>query len=167
MDREVGIDDLALTGRERVGLRDGRSELLPNISPIRDNLYQGGVLVGGAGLVLPPRFRHVVNLFGVGYFRELEPPVTSLVVDMADSHTQEMDLVDTIADFVGVLCDDGPTLVHCQAGLNRSGVVVARVLMRKYGLTSDEAIQEVRDRRSSMALCNPMFEAWLRSHDDT
>lgn len=53
-------------------------------------------------------------------------------------------------------------LVHCQAGLNRSSLVIADFLMRHEGMTADEAIQVVR-RRSPACLCNPDFEAWLRS----
>jgi protein-tyrosine phosphatase len=52
-------------------------------------------------------------------------------------------------------------LVHCQAGLNRSGVVVAYALMLN-GMSAAEAIARIRERRSPAVLCNPQFERWLR-----
>jgi hypothetical protein len=58
----------------------------------------------------------------------------------------------------------GPCLVHCQAGLNRSSLVVARVLMLE-GATADEAIGLLREKRSPACLCNPAFEEWLRARD--
>lgn len=51
-------------------------------------------------------------------------------------------------------------LVRCQAGLNRSGLVTALVLMRE-GYTADEAITLLRHRRSPWALCNDEFVRWL------
>lgn len=52
-------------------------------------------------------------------------------------------------------------LIRCQAGVNRSGLVMALVLMLS-GRTADEAITLIRERRSAYALCNPAFEQWLR-----
>lgn len=54
------------------------------------------------------------------------------------------------------------TLVRCQAGWNRSGLVTALVLMRD-GYSADEAINLLRERRSRWALCNETFEHWLRT----
>lgn len=54
--------------------------------------------------------------------------------------------------------------MRCQAGLNRSGLVMALVLIRE-GYTADEAIALIRLRRGSAALCNHQFVAWLRQVD--
>jgi protein-tyrosine phosphatase len=51
-------------------------------------------------------------------------------------------------------------LVRCQAGLNRSGLVLALILI-KDGLTPLEAITHIRDGRGSDALFNGNFHAWL------
>jgi len=53
-------------------------------------------------------------------------------------------------------------LIRCQAGLNRSGLVMALVLMRG-GYTADEAIAQVRATRSPDALFNRQFVDFLRS----
>ena len=51
-------------------------------------------------------------------------------------------------------------LVRCQAGLNRSGLVTALVLMLE-GHTALEAIELLRTRRSPWVLCNNDFVQWL------
>ena len=51
-------------------------------------------------------------------------------------------------------------LVHCSAGLNRSGVVSARALMFM-GIPVAEAIAMVRSARGPYALSNRDFVAWL------
>jgi hypothetical protein len=51
-------------------------------------------------------------------------------------------------------------LIRCQAGLNRSGLVTALVLMLN-GMAAEEAISIIRQRRSSWALCNRAFVDWL------
>jgi len=53
-------------------------------------------------------------------------------------------------------------LIRCQAGLNRSGLVMALVLMRE-GYSAEEAICLIRDKRSKNALFNSTFEKWLLS----
>jgi protein-tyrosine phosphatase len=47
-------------------------------------------------------------------------------------------------------------LVRCQAGLNRSGLVVASTLIQ-LGYKPEDAVQIIRARRSPWALCNETF----------
>ena len=51
-------------------------------------------------------------------------------------------------------------LVRCQAGLNRSGLILALILI-KDGLEPAEAINRIRDNRGPDALFNDNFHAWL------
>ena len=70
--------------------------------------------------------------------------------------------VRSLAHFVRMLRGDGRrVLVHCQAGLNRSGLVTARVLIAE-GWEAEAAIGHVRAARGDAALGNPEFVAWLR-----
>jgi protein-tyrosine phosphatase len=56
---------------------------------------------------------------------------------------------------------DGDTvLIRCQAGMNRSGLVTALVLVMA-GLSPAQAIALIRERRSSGALFNDHFVRWL------
>jgi hypothetical protein len=51
-------------------------------------------------------------------------------------------------------------LVRCQLGANRSGLIVAKILM-KDGYTADEAIKLVRLKRGQLSLSNKNFEVYL------
>lgn len=150
----------ALTARMRVRLRDGEIEM-PVFSQISENLWQAGCPQNG--IPLPGRFAHVINLAGVLAYRAHHVLATSTVVDMADSSDQSMDIVDPLARLVADLAATSAVLVNCQAGLNRSGVVVARALMHR-GLTADEAIAAVRAGRHSKALYNEHFVTWLHEN---
>lgn len=57
-------------------------------------------------------------------------------------------------------------LVRCQAGLNRSGLVTALVLMYE-GATAIEAISCIRQYRGDNALFNREYVAWLLAHGAT
>lgn len=52
-------------------------------------------------------------------------------------------------------------LVRCQAGWNRSGLIMALVLLLA-GKSVDEAIALLREKRSPRALSNSHFVRWLR-----
>lgn len=51
-------------------------------------------------------------------------------------------------------------LIRCQAGLNRSGIVMALVLIRE-GYSPEEAITVMREKRSKAVLCNTHFVDYL------
>jgi protein-tyrosine phosphatase len=51
-------------------------------------------------------------------------------------------------------------LVRCQAGLNRSGLVTALILMST-GLDAETAIREIRKNRAEIALFNNEYVTWL------
>jgi protein tyrosine phosphatase len=52
-------------------------------------------------------------------------------------------------------------LIRCQAGMNRSGLIMALILIRE-GHTPQEAIDLIRAKRSKHALFNGRFEKWLK-----
>ena len=53
-------------------------------------------------------------------------------------------------------------LIRCQAGLNRSGLLTALVLINE-GYTPEDAIALIREKRSGWALCNPDYVSYLNS----
>lgn len=53
--------------------------------------------------------------------------------------------------------------IRCQAGLNRSGLVTALTLMIS-GMSAQDAINTLREKRSDYALCNGEYERWLLNH---
>lgn len=63
-----------------------------------------------------------------------------------------------------VLSSGQTVLVHCMAGVSRSASMIIYYLMRKYGMSFDDAYKLVKSRRS---IINPnrSFEAQLRRYD--
>lgn len=136
---------------------------MPFITRVDGNLWQGGC---ERGLKLPDNFRHVISLYKWEDY-EHGPLDTHKVVTMYDGNgVADAAEVDELASLVNELLTTGDdVLVHCQAGLNRSSLIVARSLMIRdeNPLTADEAIALIRERRSPACLCNPSFETWLRN----
>lgn len=66
------------------------------------------------------------------------------------------------AEIASALREGAEVLVHCDAGLNRSGVVVGRTLL-ELGVPVEEAISSIRAARGSSALCNHWFVRWLEA----
>jgi protein-tyrosine phosphatase len=130
---------------------------VPYISQITDDLWTGGCT---SGLILPAGVVHVVSLYPWEAYTVLHEVRSVLSVVMYDSEDQGFAQVDAIAAWVNVCREDGPTLVHCQAGLNRSGLVAARALTLG-GLSGAEAVALLREKRSPAVLCNRSFEDWL------
>ena len=65
-----------------------------------------------------------------------------------------------LADLIGDLRKAGKrVLIHCAEGMNRSGLIVAAVLIRE-GMHPEEAIELIRARRPG-ALANPEFTQHL------
>ncbi|MDH6410403.1 hypothetical protein M2113_001389 [Aurantimicrobium minutum] len=78
--------------------------------------------------------------------------------DMSDFDTE--DLKDIVRIAHRKWKSGNRVLIRCQAGLNRSGLVMALVLIRE-GYYAHEAIHLIRSQRGSAALCNSTFEEWL------
>lgn len=134
---------------------------VPFISEITPGLWQGGCK---NGLILPQFIKHVVSLYPWESYRARHDLASNVAVRLLDSEKQDTGMISEIARWVARCKGTGPVLVHCQAGLNRSSLVVARVLMLE-GATADEAIRAVREKRSPASLCNPAFEQWLRDQE--
>jgi len=159
IDIEVDPTRQRMVGVSRHGLL---SFDVPFVSEIDHNLWVGGC---EDGLVLPDFISHLVSLYPWESYQVDHDLLSTLAVTMYDSEEQSFDQVRIIADWVNECRKTGPVLVHCQAGLNRSSLVVARALMLA-GRSAEEAIELVRSKRSPACLCNPSFERWLRDQDD-
>lgn len=134
----------------------------PIVTQVDGNLWQGGCPEWG----LPAYFRYVLNLYPwVKY--GVDAGTTVLKVEMFDSNDPDRidrPRLESLADWVNEKRLLGPTLVHCQAGLNRSALVTGLALIRS-GMAADDAIQMLRAKRSPAVLVNATFEAWLRAYD--
>lgn len=56
-------------------------------------------------------------------------------------------------------------LIRCQAGYNRSGMLMCLVLMR-LGFTAEKAVWQVRWRRGKHVLINQVFERYVREREE-
>lgn len=149
------------TVRRMVGVaRHGNTPFdVPFISEIAPNLWQGGCQTG---LVLPTFIKSVVSLYPWERYQVEHELENELYVRMYDSLDQTTEQVDHLAALINVFRDQGPVLVHCQAGLNRSSLVAGRALVLG-GMEGWQAVKTLRDKRSPACLCNPAFERWLKS----
>ena len=123
------------------------------VSHVEGNLYQGGCV---QDVELDDDFVGVVSLYPWEQYR-LGPNTERLEIKMLDAPSGvDWDDLDKASDKVLEFMEKGKTLVHCQAGLNRSGLVAAVVVMKR-GRTAQEAIDLLRRSRSPMVLCNDTF----------
>lgn len=130
---------------------------VPLISHIEDNLYVGGCV---HYVELPDDFAYVISLYKWERYR-LGPDTRRVEVEMYDADdVPDAKQLHTLARIVNRATTRGKTLVHCQAGLNRSNLVAALSLILR-GRTPAEAIALLRAKRSPVVLCNETFEAWL------
>jgi hypothetical protein len=134
---------------------------VPLISHVDGNLWQGGCR---DGVRLPIDFRYVFSLYPWERY-ELGAHTVRTEVRMYDALDQGFEQVDQIAREVVDCVRHGKTLVHCQAGLNRSGLITARALMLM-GRTAADAISLLRSSRCDLVLCNRAFEAHLLGLDE-
>jgi hypothetical protein len=135
---------------------------IPLISHAEGALYQGGCM---NGVRLPDGFDFVVSLYPWEKYA-LGPDTVRVEYQMYDALDQTFEAVDDAAyQIADHLTAGEAVLVHCQAGLNRSGLVAARVLMMR-GHTAEEAIALLRRQRSPLVLCNQTFERHLLEFRD-
>lgn len=131
---------------------------VPYISEVKGaiNLFQGGC---HNMLTLPRNIEHLVSLYPWEAYDVEHDLGSRLEVRMYDSVDDAPDMAQVVhvAKWVNACREQGPTLVHCQAGLNRSGLVAAVALVLE-GYIPEDAITLLRLSRSDAVLCNPAFE---------
>lgn len=139
---------------------------VPYISHIHENLYTGGV---ANDLILPAHIEHVVSLAPWWRYKNMEDVRKSyLEVKMYDSKDGILPekQIGQIVSWAMKCVEEGPTLIHCQAGLNRSSFIAALTLIGVYGFSGREAVDLLREKRSPAVLCNKAFENYVLSVDD-
>ena len=113
-------------------------------------------------LMDPNKFDSVVTLFGhsrpLGYYTreqrfgiadaEIDPLSVPEILQLADWLHSEWKLRNKVV------------AARCQAGWNRSGLIIALVLLKE-GYSAEEAISLIREQRSPNALCNPHFVKFI------
>lgn len=133
---------------------------VPVVTHIEGNLYSGGTI---AGYPLDHDFVKVVSLYP-WESHSYGPDTERVEIEMLDvAGGAGWDDVIRAAEEVEQGLTRGKVLVCCQAGLNRSGLVTAQVLIRA-GRTPDEAIALLREKRHQLVLCNNSFVNMLKEN---
>ena len=104
----------------------------------------------------------IVSLYsrpGYGPFDDTEHVKISIPDGELDADELEQ-ARETAEHVAAAVLDDRKVLVRCQAGLNRSGLIIALAL-RHLGYSPDDAIAQIRRRRSPNALFNTAFVAYI------
>lgn len=136
-------------------LRDALDDEAPPWPPdeVVPGLWQSGLPLPGE------QWDAVIDLHGGE--EELEDVEFYVHWRIEDGPAPDIPTLEALADMVNVFRHAGRrVLVHCHAGINRSGLVAAAALVRD-GVTPDDAIATVREARSG-ALNNENFVAALR-----
>lgn len=132
----------------------------PLITPINDMLWQGGCR---DKVSLGAYFKHVVSLYPWERYRT-DVMLDSLTeVKLYDSHgIPDLKQIEHVADWVNICRAHGRTLIHCQAGLNRSALIASLALMRgPEQMSGKDVVALLREKRSPAVLCNSSFEAFV------
>lgn len=133
---------------------------VPIVTQVDGNLWQGGC----PWPRVPAYFKYVLNLYPWEFYSSAKGTRVKKV-EMYDSLDGALakDQMEALADWVNEKVKLGPTLVHCQAGINRSAFVTGLALIRR-GVPADDAIRIMREKRSDRVLSNQAFELWLRNY---
>ncbi len=139
--------------------REGNKQFsCPLITPIDDGFWQGGCI---GGVNLQGYFKHIVSLYPWERYvpgGELDSFVEVRLYDGSTVPPEEQ--LYSLATHINFCRKHGRVLVHCQAGLNRSGLLAGLALVLG-GMRASDAIAKLRAGRSPAVLCNKSFENWL------
>lgn len=152
-----------ITGFVKTSVGYGDLGGTPLISEILPGLWMGGCK---DGVKLPDEFGFVLSLYPWEKY-QLGPSTVrheETLYDSADIPSTA--LLDELADLaVGHWAAGTRVLIHCQAGLNRSGLLTTLVLVRGLGMSARGGIDLLRQKRSQYVLCNQTFEKYLLALD--
>ena len=129
---------------------------------IGNNLFIGSVPDG----VADKKFRWIVDLFGKLDYSVGKEQDRIIAPFLDESYPlPELSFIEGLADLVNQLRKSGPVLVHCLAGMNRSGLVCAFALMKHENLSATKAKTRLREIRSDGVLHNSAFEKMIDQYD--
>lgn len=146
--------------------RAGRRESMDDVSlmsHIVGNLYVGGCV---QDIDVEDHFSHIFSMYPWERYKSADGTILIETTMYDSSDGLDIETVEEVSDrVVEALSGDGNVLVHCQAGINRSNLVAARALMKKYGFTSNEAIELLELKRHRLILSNQTFKDYVLQSD--
>lgn len=136
----------------------GHKFSVPLFTQVEENLWMGGCPKPEGA----PQFNTIICLYPWENYKVYPGQVHTRVFMLDGQDVPDGQLLGQLADAAVHGSSIGPTLIHCQAGLNRSGLVMASALLM-LGRSPAAAIAELREKRCDAVLCNKAFEAYLLS----
>lgn len=112
---------------------------------------------------------HILNVSAEvpNYFEGVNNEFTYKKEAIIDNLTYDIvgnGVLDGCLNFIEKAVGDGnKVLVHCQAGISRSGAIVVAYIMRKFELDYDTALKKAREKRNCINP-NKSFESQIRNH---
>jgi protein-tyrosine phosphatase len=150
----------SLSEEHVLGALDGPTEMIPGC------LWQGPWPDDLNLIVEKLRLDLIVNLEFAQHdpFRQSSRPFDTIWFPIHDSNRlPELRKLHRVSGCVTERIKAGQrVLVHCAAGLNRSGLVTALVVRQYYGINGASAVDLLRSKRP-WALCNPTFAEYVAS----
>jgi hypothetical protein len=154
--------------------REGGGELWMGGTPFREDLWSGDWKRSRRALEAAPlsefvtldRFDVRVDLYGWNH--RAAGGVAEYVLQLGDSNITRwearylLDLADAVRVAVRRVEAGQRVLVNCQAGLNRSGLVTALVLLY-FGVDTEVVVDMIRGARSDLCLVNDSFVDFIES----
>lgn len=133
-------------------------------------LWQGGMFYGPQMTPCTPedQFDVVISMAGSGGLARVTSPDViqhSFYIDDGALGPLETGFVWEAVDLACDYVNEGKkTLVRCQMGWNRSGLVVALALGMLADLDPDHVIGLIREKRGRWALCNDWFVRFIHEY---
>lgn len=142
---------------------------LTSLHRIDNNLYLGGILgASNSNLISRLRITSIVQILSRDALVKKHKNIRYLEINIDDLPSASISRVipDAIRFIHRELNNGGVVLIHCAAGVSRSGSVAVAYFMAKYNLSYQAALARVRKGRGCVCP-NAGFERQLKAMDVT
>jgi protein-tyrosine phosphatase len=134
-------------------------------SEIVPRLYMGECPRHVQSLKTIEKFTHIINLYPWQPYERHRHQIYTEAWMLDSNDLPDTTILYSLANHINHAIEhQGMVLVHCQQGINRSGLVTGLALYEQ-GFSAKDAIALMRKRRFAGVLSNKVFEAWLLALD--